>query len=110
MAEQKLPTPATSTEMFTHAAVLELRKLNKNIEALTDTVNRAFFPPEEPVPVIEDVELREPEQKSDKPPHRDAKQAAAKVADEAVGPVTVATTDPKSGKESVEVVQPSKDK
>ena len=58
----------------------------------------------------EAVELREPESREVTPPkpaHRDAKQAAAKVADEAVGPVTVETKRP-GERTQVDIVEPKK--
>jgi len=66
----KLPTPATSGEMFMNAAVEELQRLNRNIEKLLDALQ-----PVEPVEQGEEVELKEPEKK---PATRDAKQAADK--------------------------------
>lgn len=97
MAEQKLPTPATSGEQFTHAAVMELRKLNATLDKLL----KAMAPAE---PEGDEVELREPEKKATT---RDAKQAAAKVADEAVGPVTVETKRP-GERTQVDIVDPAK--
>lgn len=95
--EIKLPHPATSSEMFTHAAVLELRKLNDNIERLINLFQGIAQPEQVASTEPQEVALREPEPK--KPRHRDdAKKAAAAVATDAVGPVTV---------ETVEIVPPS---
>jgi hypothetical protein len=88
MADQKLPTPATGIEMLTHAVVLELRKLNANIEKLIGAQESAQ---------AGEVTLKEPA----KPTTRDARQAADKVAKDAVGPVTV---------ETVETIDPKKTK
>ena len=37
----KLPTPATTPEILTHAAVLELQRLNANIEMLIEAIRLA---------------------------------------------------------------------
>ena len=87
MAKQKLPSaPATSGEMYMAAIVEEIRELNSNLNKLLGGTEHI---------ADDEVALKEPA----KATTRDAKQAAAKVAPEAVGPVTV---------ETVEVVEPKK--
>ncbi len=71
-AERKLPNPATTNEEFAYATVLELRRLNANIENLVTTIKSALVPIEA-LPTDE-VELKEPGSKP-KPSHRDAKKA-----------------------------------
>jgi len=51
----KLPTPATAQDMYAYATVLELRRLNASLEALTAILSNPPPPGE--------VVLREPEQK-----------------------------------------------
>jgi len=90
MAEEKnLPHPATSADEYLYDIAMSLRKMTKALGALTATAITAG-------PETDEVSLREP---TKTPATRDAKQAAAKVAGEAVGPVTV---------ETVETVEPSK--
>lgn len=94
-----LPHPATSSEAFAHATVVELRRLNDNIERITNLLQGALSPVEaEPT---DEVELKEP---AKKPATRDAKQAADKPK-AAVGPVTVETVTeaPLKTTEKVEV-------
>ena len=67
----KLPTPATAADMYAHAAVTELRRLNDNIERLINGSS-------EPVDAAnDDVELKEPVEDK-KPAHRDTKKVTAK--------------------------------
>lgn len=74
MAKQaKLPTPATSGEMFLAAAVEELRRLNDNIEGLLDAISEPVDAP------TEEVQLKEPDKP--KPTTRDDKQAADRAAE-----------------------------
>lgn len=70
--ERKLPNPATTQEEFAYATVLELRRLNANLEKLVATIKSALVPMEE-LPTDE-VELKEPASKQ-KASHRDAKKA-----------------------------------
>jgi len=90
MAEKKaLPHPATSADEYLYDIAMSLRTMTQALGALTATAVTAG-------PETDEVELREQVKKI---ATRDAKQAAAKVAGEAVGPVTV---------ETVETVPPSR--
>lgn len=65
MAEQLLPTPATAGEFFQHAIVMELRRLNSNVEKMISAMAEPVQAPSDEVP------LKEPQSK---PAHRDAKK------------------------------------
>ena len=73
MAE-KLPTPATTADMYAHATVLELRRLNGNLETLTKTLGGIVESVEADG---DEAELKEPAE-AKKPVHRDTKKASTK--------------------------------
>lgn len=64
-ASDKLPHPATNADTYAYATVVELRRLNSNLEQLLAMV--------QPATAVESdtVELKEPEKPT--PAHRDKK-------------------------------------
>lgn len=73
-----LPTPATAQDMYAYATVVELRRLNANLEALGQTLQSALAPL--PEADGETVQLKEPETEPEPPKkasNRDAKKKAA---------------------------------
>lgn len=75
MANDKLPTPATQQDMYAYATVVELRRLNANLEQLIGTIQGSL--PPLPEQAADEVELKEPVPAPAKPAHRDSKKKAA---------------------------------
>lgn len=74
----QLPTPRTSTDIYAHASVIELRALNSNIERLVNILDE-ITKVEDVAAQGDEVELKEPEKP--KRVTRDDKQAAEKAAE-----------------------------
>jgi len=60
MSQDKLPVPATSGEIFQYATVVELRRLNDNLAALTATIQAAVMPEKVEQRGADEVTLKEP--------------------------------------------------